>query len=93
MKCYDCNGRGGWGHTSHETDIYGRTTMREAVERFYPCETCHGKGVVTEQVYSQSKMAEDLRFNNLDRELHEEAVQFARELDLERAIDYLNRYR
>ena len=91
MKCFDCSGRGGWGHTSHETEIYGRS-MREVPETFYPCGACHGTGNVTEQIYSQSKMAEDERFNTLDRELSYEAEQFAIELDRERAIEYLNRY-
>jgi hypothetical protein len=92
MKCFDCNGRGGWGHTSPETDLYGRTMMREAHESFYNCPTCHGMGNVTEQVYSQSKMAEDERYNTLERELGYEAEQFAIELDRERAIEYLNQY-
>jgi hypothetical protein len=66
--------------------------MREVPETFYPCGACHGTGNVTEQIYSQSKMAEDERFNTLDRELSYEAEQFAIELDRERAIEYLNRY-
>jgi hypothetical protein len=49
-------------------------------------------GNVTEQVYSQSKMAEDERYNTLERELGYEAEQFAIELDRERAIEYLNQY-
>ena len=93
MKCYDCNGRGGWGHTSHETDLYGRSSTREVQEKFYRCPTCHGMGNVTEQVYSQSKLAEDERWNKIDREHGEQADQWARHDDLQRAIDYLNRYR
>jgi hypothetical protein len=92
MKCYDCNGKGGWGHTAHETDLYGRTVLRKSKDRFYPCSTCHGSGNVTQDVYNQSKKQADERFDALDRELGEEAEQFARELDLERAIEYNNRY-
>jgi hypothetical protein len=93
MKCYDCGGKGGWGHTSSETDLYGRTMLREAHERFFSCPTCKGMGNVTEAVYNQSKMAEDERWNNLDRERGEEADQWARYDDIQRAMDYLNRYR
>jgi len=91
MKCYDCNGHGGWGDITLETDLYGNSA-REAKERFYPCSTCHGSGNVTQDVYNQSKKQADERFDALDRELGEEAEQFARELDLERAIEYNNRY-
>ena len=92
MKCYDCDGKGGWGHTHTETDLYGRSVQREATEAYYPCTTCRGTGQVTEAIYSQSKMAEDERFNKIDRERAYEAEQFHLELDRERAIEYLNRY-
>lgn len=92
ITCYDCKGQGGWGHTTTERDYFGRTSTREAKERFYPCSTCHGTGQVTQDVYSQSELAEQERYNRIEDELAQQAEAFYRQLDLERAIDYLKRY-
>lgn len=93
VKCYECNGQGGWGHVSIEHDIIGRTSTRETKERFYRCPTCHGSGQVTQAVRSQSQLAEQERMDAFDEEMGRMAEQFYQQLDRERAIDYLNRYR
>ena len=93
MKCYDCDGKGGWGHSSPETDYYGRSALREVKETFFRCPTCRGMCTVTEEVYRQSKKEADERNSEHERQLGEEAERFHRELDLERAINYINRYK
>lgn len=92
VTCFDCKGKGGWGHVTIERDYFGRTVLREARETFHPCPTCRGTGKVTQAVYSQSELAEQERYNRIEDELAQQAEAFYRQLDLERAIDYLNRY-
>lgn len=92
MKCYDCNGKGGWGHTSPEREYLGRSSTREVKETFYACSACHGTGEVTEQVYRQSELAENERMEAHDNEIGKLMDELARIEDRERAIEYLNRY-
>ena len=93
MKCPTCKGSGGWGHYSTEYDTYARRTDKVAgSDRFFACDTCKGSGEVSVTVLRQSVLAQDDWFDRIDREHSRQAEQFERGLDLERAIEYLNRY-
>jgi hypothetical protein len=73
--------------------MYARRTEKVAgSDRFFACDTCKGTGEVSVTVLRQSVLAQDEWFDKLDRDLAYEAEQFHRELDRERAIEYLNRY-
>ena len=94
MKCPTCDGKGGWGHYSTEHDMYARRTDKVAgSDRFFACDTCKGTGEVSVTVLRQSVLAQDDWFDRIDREHSRQAEQFERQLDLERAIEYLNRYK
>jgi hypothetical protein len=73
--------------------MYARRTEKVAgSDKFFACDTCKGSGEVSVTVLRQSVLAQDEWFDKLDRELAYEAEQFYRELDRERAIEYINRY-